>query len=232
MTRTSDRWLDLLGFATLILIIVGLYMAFLYAQTEVNMGLVYRIFFFHFGSIAAGMLAVIVVGIASIAYLRTNARKWDRVAEASAEIGVVFSTIGLITGSIWARPIWGVWWTWDPRLTTFLILWLIYIAYLMLRASARDDPRVARFAAVFGIIGVANVPIVIMSARIWRGISPVLFQQTADQQITFGLTPEMVQSLVVCIIAHLFLYFYILAYRTRLDSLRDQLVELRRARAQ
>jgi heme exporter protein C len=231
MTRNSDRWLDLLGFATLILIIVGLYMAFVYAQTEVNMGLVYRIFFFHFGSIAAGMFAVIVVGIASIAYLRTSARKWDRVAEASAEIGVVFSTIGLVTGSIWARPIWGVWWTWDPRLTTFLILWLIYIAYLMLRASARDDPRVARFAAVFGIIGVANVPIVIMSARIWRGISPVLFQQTAEQQFTFGLTPEMVQSLVVCISAHLFLFFYILAYRTRLDSLRDQLVELRRARA-
>jgi heme exporter protein C len=231
MTRNSDRWLDLLGFATLILIIVGLYMAFVYAQTEVNMGLVYRIFFFHFGSIAAGMFAVIVVGIASIAYLRTSARKWDRVAEASAEIGVVFSTIGLVTGSIWARPIWGVWWTWDPRLTTFLILWLIYIAYLMLRASARDDPRVARFAAVFGIIGVANVPIVIMSARIWRGISPVLFQQTAEQQFTFGLTPEMVQSLVVCIVAHLLLFFYILAYRTRLDSLRDQLVELRRARA-
>jgi heme exporter protein C len=153
------------------------------------------------------------------------------VAEASAEIGVVFSTIGLITGSIWARPIWGVWWTWDPRLTTFLIMWLIYIAYLMLRASARDDPRVARFAAVFGIVGVINIPIVIMSARIWRGISPVLFQQTAEQQITFGLTPEMGQTLAVCIFAHLLLFAWLLAHRTRLEALRDELMALRRARA-
>jgi heme exporter protein C len=231
MRRTSDRWVDLLGLATLVFILIGLYMAFMYAQTEINMGLVYRIFFFHFGAIAAGMVAVLVVGIASVGYLRTGARAWDRVAEASAEIGVVFSTIGLITGSIWARPIWGVWWTWDPRLTTFLIMWLIYIAYLMLRASARDDPRVARFAAVFGIVGVINIPIVIMSARIWRGISPVLFQQTAEQQITFGLTPEMGQTLAVCIFAHLLLFAWLLAHRTRLEALRDELMALRRARA-
>lgn len=231
MVRQSDRWLDLLGLATLLLMVSGLYMAFMYAQTEINMGLVYRIFFFHFGTIAAGIVAVLVVGIASIGYLRTGARAWDRVAEASAEIGVVFSTIGLITGSIWARPIWGVWWTWDPRLTTFLIMWLIYIAYLMLRASARDDPRVARFAAVFGIVGVINIPIVIMSARIWRGISPVLFQQTAEQQITFGLTPEMTQTLAVCIVAHLFLFAWLLVHCTRLEALRDEVVALRRARA-
>jgi len=230
MLRNS-RWLDLLGLTTLILIVVGLYMAFLYAQTEVNMGLVYRIFFFHFGSVAAGMGSSIVVGIASIGYLKTSARAWDRVAEASAEVGVVFSLIGLVTGSIWARPIWGVWWTWDPRLTTFLIMWLIYIAYLMLRASARDDPRVARFAAVYGILGMANVPIVTMSARVWRGISPVIFQQTEQQQFTFGLTPEMVQTLVVCIIAHLFLFAFLVAYRTRLDMVREELVTLRRALA-
>lgn len=230
MLRNS-RWLDLLGLTTLILIVVGLYMAFLYAQTEVNMGLVYRIFFFHFGSVAAGMGSSIVVGIASIGYLKTSARAWDRVAEASAEVGVVFSLIGLVTGSIWARPIWGVWWTWDPRLTTFLIMWLIYIAYLMLRASARDDPRVARFAAVYGILGMANVPIVTMSARVWRGISPVIFQQTEQQQFTFGLTPEMVQTLIVCIIAHLFLFAFLVAYRTRLDMVREELVTLRRALA-
>lgn len=230
MLRNS-RWLDLLGLTTLILIVVGLYMAFLYAQTEVNMGLVYRIFFFHFGSVAAGMGSSIVVGIASIGYLKTSARAWDRVAEASAEVGVVFSLIGLVTGSIWARPIWGVWWTWDPRLTTFLIMWLIYIAYLMLRASARDDPRVARFAAVYGILGMANVPIVTMSARVWRGISPVIFQQTEQQQFTFWLTPEMVQTLVVCIIAHLFLFAFLVAYRTRLDMVREELVTLRRALA-
>lgn len=228
MTRSSDRWLDLLGLATLVFLIAGLYMAFLYAPTEINMGLVYRIFFFHLGAVVAGFVAILLVAIAGIAYLRTNARKWDRIAEASGEIGVVFTIIALLMGSIWARPIWGVWWTWDPRLTSYLILLLIYIAYLMLRASARDDPRVARFSAVFGILGAINVPIVILSARIWRGISPVLFQESA-QGFTFGLTPEMTQTLFVCITAVVLLFFYLLVYRVRLEGLRDQVVALRRA---
>ncbi len=228
MSRPSDRRLDLLGLVTLAAIVVGLYMAFLYAPTEVNMGLVYRIFYFHLGSVTAGFLGILLVLIAGIAYLRTGSRAWDRVAEASAEIGVLFCTIVLISGSIWARPIWGVWWTWDPRLTSFLILWLIYIAYLMLRASARDDPRVARFSAVFGIVGALDVPIVIMSARLWRSISPVLFQETA-QGFTFGLTPEMVQTLMVCIVAFILLFFYLLINRVRLEELRDELVAVRRA---
>lgn len=230
MSRKSDGGLNLLGLATMIFVVAGLYMAFLYAPTEINMGLVYRIFYFHLGAVAAGFFAILVVLVAGIFYLRTSSRAWDRVAEGSAELGVVFCTIALVTGSIWARPIWGVWWTWDPRLTSFLILWLIYIAYLMLRASARDDPRVARFSAVFGIVGALDVPLVIMSARLWRSISPVLFQETA-QGFTFGLTPEMVQTLVVCITANLLLYFYLLAQRVRLETLRDEVIALRRARA-
>lgn len=228
MAKSSGRWLDLLGLATLVFIVVGLYMAFMYAPTEVNMGLVYRIFFFHLGAVASGFVGVLLVAVAGIVYLKTNSRAWDRVAEASAEIGVLFTFITLVSGSIWARPIWGVWWTWDPRLTSYLILFLIYIAYLMLRASARDDPRVARFSAVFGIIGAVNVPIVIVSARIWRGISPVLFQET-QQGFTFGLTPEMVQTLIVCIIAELLLFSYLLAQRIRLEEIRDELGVLKRA---
>ncbi len=230
MSRNSDRWLNVLGLATLVFIVAGLYMAFLYAPTEVNMGLVYRIFFFHLGAVTAGFIAILLVAIAGIAYLRTNQRAWDRVAEASAEIGVVFTFITLVSGSIWAKPIWGVWWTWDPRLTSYLILFLVYIAYLMLRASARDDPRVARFSAVFGIVGALMVPFVIASARLWRGISPVLFQETA-QGFTFGLTPEMVQTLMVCITAMLLLFFWLLAQRVRLESIRDDLMAIRRARA-
>jgi len=230
MSRNSNRWIDVLGLATLVFIVAGLYMAFLYAPTEVNMGLVYRIFYFHLGAVAAGFVAILLVAMAGVAYLRTNKRAWDRVAEASAEIGVVFTIIALLMGSIWAKPIWGVWWTWDPRLTSYLILLLIYIAYLMLRASARDDPRVARFSAVFGIVGALNVPIVIASARLWRSISPVLFQETA-QGFTFGLTPEMVQTLVVSIVAMLLLFFWLLAQRVRLGAIRDDLMAIRRARA-
>lgn len=230
MSNSSDRRLNLLGIATAVFIVGGLYMAFMYAPTEVNMGLVYRIFFFHLGTIAASFLAVTLVAIAGLAYLRTNSRQWDRIAEASAEIGIVFTTIALISGSIWAKPIWGVWWTWDPRLTSYLILWLIYIAYLMLRASARDDPRVARFSAVFGILGFVDVPIVIVSARYWRAISPVLFQANA-QGFTFGLTGEMVQTLMVCIIGFLLLFFWLLAQRVRLEALHDEVMSIRRARS-
>ena len=228
MTNKSDRRLDVLGIATLVFILAGLYMAFVYAPTEVNMGLVYRIFYFHLGAVAAGFIAIMIVAIAGIAYLRAGKRSWDRIAEASAEIGVMFTIIALLMGSIWAKPIWGVWWTWDPRLTSYLILLLIYIAYLMLRASARDDARVARFSAVFGIVGFIDVPIVIVSARYWRAISPVLFQENA-QGFTFGLTPEMVQTLVVCIIAYLLLFFWLLAQRVRLEALHDELISIRRA---
>lgn len=230
MGRSSDRRLDLLGAATLVFIVVGLYMAFLYAPTEIQMGLVYRIFFFHLGAVTAGFMGILGVLVAGIGYLRTGSRAWDRVAEASGELGVVFCTIVLITGSIWARPIWGVWWTWDPRLTSFFLLWLIYIAYLMLRASAPDDPRVARFSAVFGIVGAVDVPLVILSARLWRGISPVLFQETATG-FTFGLTPEMLQTLIVCIIAVVLLFFYLLVQRVRLAALQDEVIAIRRARA-
>lgn len=230
MSHNSNRWLDALGLATLVFTVVGLYMTFLYAPTETTMGLVYRIFFFHLGAVAAGFIAITLVAIAGIAYLRTGKRAWDRVAEASAEIGVVFTVIALLMGSIWAKPIWGVWWTWDPRLTSYLILLLIYIAYLMLRATARDDPRVARFSAAFGIIGFIDVPIVIVSARLWRSISPVLFQESA-QGFTFGLTPEMVQTLIVSITAMVLLFFWLLAQRVRLEAMRDDLLAIRRARA-
>ena len=230
MSNRSDRRLDVLGIATLVFILAGLYMAFMYAPTEVNMGLVYRIFFFHLGAVAAGFIAILIVAIAGIAYLRTSQRSWDRIAEASAEIGVLFTIIALLMGSIWAKPIWGVWWTWDPRLTSYLILLLIYVAYLMLRASARDDQRVARFSAVFGIIGFVDVPIVIVSARYWRAISPVLFQENA-QGFTFGLTPEMVQTLVVSIIGIVLLFFWLLAQRVRLEKLRDEVMSIRRAQS-
>ena len=230
MSKIPQRWLNLLALMTLALIIVGLYMAFLYAQTEARMGMVYRIFFFHLGAIIASTVAVLVVAVAGIGYLRTRSRAWDRVGEASAEIGVLFGTIGLVSGSIWARATWGAWWTWDPRLTTFLILWFIYVAYLMLRASARDDPRVARFCAVFGLIGAIDVPIVFLSARIWRGISPVLGQSTeAGPDYSFSLTPEMTQTLMVAITAYILLYLYLLIQRVRLEELRDDVLAIRRA---
>lgn len=218
----SSGFLDGLGWVTLVVITLGLYLAFVYAPTEAQMGSIQRIFYFHLGADSVGLGAILVAAVAGVIYLRTGGSKWDRISLASMELGFVFGAIALATGMIWARPIWGTWWTWDPRLTTFLILWLLYIAYLMLRASARDDPRMARLAAVFSIVGLADVPLVIIAPRIWRGISPVLFGVNDVQQFTFNMTPEMVQTLIVCIIGMVLLYIYLLGQRVRLEEMRDE----------
>ena len=219
MTRNSDRWLDLLGLATLVFIVVGLYMAFLYAQTEVNMGLVYRIFFFHFGAIAAGMVAVIIVGVASVGYLRTSARAWDRVAEAAAEIGVVFSIVGLITGSIWARPIWGVWWTWDPRLTTTAVLLLIYLGYLAIRRISDNPMRTARWCAVVGIVGFVDVPIVHLSVVWWRSLhqGPTVIRLGGPE-----IHGTMLLALLVWVGAFTLVYAYLMTLRLRVGRLEER----------
>ncbi len=218
----SPAWLNLLGWATLVVMVGALYLTFIYAPTEAQMGSIQRIFYLHMGADVVGLGAIIVAAVAGILYLRRGAAKYDRVALSSMELGFVFGAIALATGMIWARPVWGTWWTWDPRLTTFLILWLIYIAYLMLRATARDDPRMARLAAVFSIVGVADVPFVIIAPRIWRGISPVLFGVNDVQQFSFNMEPQMVVALVVSIIGMLMLYVYLLAQRARLEELRQE----------
>jgi heme exporter protein C len=224
--KRSSGWLDWLGWLTFVVITFGLYLAFVYAPTEEKMGSIQRIFYFHLGADTIGLGAIIVAAVAGIIFLKTGAAKWDRISLASMELGFVFGAIALATGMIWARPVWGTWWTWDPRLTTFLILWLLYIAYLMLRASARDDPRMARLAAVFSIVGLADVPLVIIAPRIWRGISPVLFGVNDVQQFTFNMTREMVQTLIVCIVGMVLLYIYLLAQRVQLEEIRAEVETL------
>src|SRR5207249_9746719 len=152
MMKKPSPWLDRLGLVTFVVVALALYLAFNYAPTEARMGSIQRIFYFHLGADVVGLGAIVVAAVAGVFYLKSGAAKWDRLAWASMELGFVFGAIALATGMIWARPVWGTWWTWDPRLTTFLILWLIYIAYLMLRASARDDPAMARIAAVFTFV--------------------------------------------------------------------------------
>ncbi len=224
--KKSSGWVDWLGWLTLVVITLGLYLAFVYAPTEEKMGSIQRIFYFHIGADTIGLGAIMVAAVTGGLFLRSGAAKWDRISLASMELGFVFGAIALATGMIWARPVWGTWWTWDPRLTTFLILWLIYIAYLMLRASARDDTRIARLAAVFAIVGLADVPLVIIAPRIWRGISPVLFGVNDVQQFTFNMTPEMLQTMIVCIVGMLLLYIYLLAQRVRLEEIRAEVEAL------
>ncbi|GIU98787.1 MAG: hypothetical protein KatS3mg014_0403 [Actinomycetota bacterium] len=160
--RTRRLW----GLLAAISLTVLLAMAFWYAPEDANQGPVQRIFYIHVPSAWIGFLAFAVVFVASIAFLATGARRFDELAASSAEVGIVFTTAVLITGPLWGRPIWGIYWTWDPRLTSFLMLWLIYLSYLVLRGYVPEPIRRARFSAVLGIVGFLDVPIVYLSARV------------------------------------------------------------------
>jgi heme exporter protein C len=201
-------------------ILGALAMAFLYAPTEKTMGDVQRIFYFHVPSAWASFVAFGVVAFASILFLKTSKTKWDVLAKSSAEVGILFLTIVLITGPLWAKPVWNVYWTWDARLTTSFILWLIFIAYLMLRSYVSDKERGARFAAVFGIIGFLDVPIVYMSIRWWRTLHPSPVVGGGDGS---GLATPMLQTLLFSVGAFTLLFITLLIMRNRSALLANQI---------
>lgn len=209
--RTRRLW----GLLTAVTIPVLLAMAFWYAPEDANQGAAQRIFYIHVPSAWIGFLAFAVVFVASIAFLATGARRWDDLAASSAEVGVVFTSAVLITGPLWGRPVWGVYWTWDPRLTSFLMLWLIYLSYLVLRGYVPEPTRRARFSAVLGIVGFLDVPIVYLSARWWRSEHPTQFVVEGGD-----LPAEMLVTMLVGVVAFTFLYLYLLSVRRRVARLR------------
>src|SRR5215468_6806665 len=213
-----------------IVMVFAILLVFIYAPNEQMQGIVQKIFYFHVSSSVTAFLAFFLVFVASIMYLWKNAEWWDAVALSAAEIGVVFCTLVLITGPIWARPIWGTWWSWDPTLTFTLVLWLIYVAYLMLRLETSDLKR-ARFAAILGIGGFVDVPLIRWSVEKWRTLhpKPVLIQEGG----TTGLTFAMLVTFLVCLGAFLLLFFYLLRERASvarsqhaLEVLRHEIDEL------
>ncbi|MDZ7374124.1 MAG: cytochrome c biogenesis protein [candidate division KSB1 bacterium] len=220
--QQSGRYrLDLiLWLAATASVALALYFALLFAPTERTMGHVQRIFYFHVASAWVAFLAFFVVFVASVLYLATRDLRHDVLAASSAEIGVLFTTLVLTTGPLWAKPVWNTYWTWDPRLTTTLILWLIYIAYLMLRSFVGEDEKAARFAAVFGIVGFADVPIVYLSIRLWRTLHPKPVIGGAEGS---GLHPTMLIALLVCLTAFALLYLCLLRLRIRLERVQRQL---------
>src|SRR5450759_1044846 len=141
-----------------LLLAAASYGALIWAPTEATMGLVQRIFYFHVSSAWTGFIAFILVFVGSVAYLRTRALKWDWLSVASAEVGVVFFTVVLVTGPIWAKPVWGIWWTWDARLTSAFLLWVLFVSYLLLRTLVDEPERRAMVAAVFGIFASLDIP--------------------------------------------------------------------------
>jgi len=216
---------NIIGAASLVLFIVAIYMAFLYAPTEVSMGPVQRIFYFHVSFAWTSFIAFFVTFAASGMYLLTRKRLWDIVASSSVELGVAFACIILTTGPIWARPVWGAYWTWDPRLVTTLILLFIFSAYLMLRGAIEEETKRGRYSAVIGIIGFLDVPIVYFSVNWWsRTIHPDVIKPEGA-----AMHPHMLQSLYVALIAVTLFYFFALFRRIRLEELRDEVRELRKS---
>lgn len=204
----------LIDYIAFVLIIIALYFAFIFAPVEKVMGVVQKIFYFHVASAWIAFFAFFVTFICSIFLLATNKYIFDDIASSSAEIGIVFCSIVLITGPIWAKPIWGTWWTWDPRLTTTLILWFIYVGYLMLRKFLDEDDKKAKFSAAVGIIGFIDIPIVFLSIRWWRTIHPNVLQKGGG-----GLHPDMLTSLIVSVIAFTFLYLMLMNKNLKIKNL-------------
>jgi heme exporter protein C len=226
--QPAGRNLKILNIVAAILMLAATALVFFYAPEERQMGEVQRIFYFHVPSAIMSFLAFFVTLIAGVAYLARRKPVWDQVASASVEIGLFFTLSAMVSGSIWARPIWNTWWTWDPRLTTYTIMALIYIAYLMLRQGIEDPERRARFAAVYGIVGFISVPITFESIRWWRTIHPVIIGATnAGAKGQFDMTPRMTQVLLFSFAAFTVLYFCFLFNRLRLSRLQDRVEQMK-----
>ena len=215
MKRTSFTALFAVAFA---LMMAAIYTVFIFAPEDQTMGVVQRIFYFHIALALVPYLAFLVVCIASILYLSKRERKWDVMAATSAEVGVIFDTLVLITGPFWGRVAWGVYWTWEPRLTTSLIVWLLYIAYLLLRKSVGEQEKRARFAAVFGIVAFVSVPINFMAIRWWRTIHPIVLKASGME-----LSPDMRVAMFVSIIAFTVLYVLLMRLRTGIENSNEEL---------
>ena len=224
MKKIKQDWLGIvligLSCAT---VLVALGMVFLYAPREATMGDVQRIFYFHVASAWVGFFAFFVTFVGGIVYLAQGTRRWDILAVSSVEIGLTFITMVLITGALWAKPAWGTYWTWEPRLTISAVQMLIYVAYVMLRTAIESPERKARFAAVYGIAAFVTVPLSWFAIRWWRTIHPDVL--TSGEGM--ALTSPMVHTLLFSIAAFTLLYVTLLRQRIRLERAADALLQLR-----
>lgn len=204
------------------LVPVTLYLIFQIAPTEQKMGVVQRIFYYHVPSAMMAFLGVGLCALMSLLYLLKRDRRFDIAAHAAAELGVLFCSIVLLTGPIWARPIWGVWWTGEVRLTSTLVLWLIYVGYLVLRQNADDRDQAARWGAIIGIVGALDMPIIYKSVEWWRGLHPKVLKISGGG----GLDPMMEKILMLCTVTFLFLFATLYLLRFRVGRLQDEIDEM------
>jgi heme exporter protein C len=196
-------------------------MSLVVAPPDAEQGNVQRLMYIHVPAAWLAYLSFAVVFVASIAYLVTKKSRWDRIAAASAEIGVLFTALTIALGSLWGKPVWGTWWTWDPRLTTTAILLLIYAGYLAVRRLPDSPTRRARWAAVVGIVGFLDVPVVQLSVTWWRGLhqGPTVRLLQAPT-----IAPIMLAALLVGVLAFTLTYLYLIVLRLRVGRLEERAV--------
>ena len=228
-----DKIAKALNWVAAILILLTLLMAFFYAPTERTMGNVQRILYFHVGSAWVASIAFFVALVSGALYLRKPDKRWDTISVASVEIGLAFTTMAIASGSIWGRPAWNTWWIWSPRLTSITILWLVYVAYFMLRGAIDDPEKRGRFAAVYVIAAFVTVIFTFLSIRILRDIHPVVVGTASEaaeggSEFASGLdSAKMGMTLTLSTFSFTVLYVAWLVNRYRLQMLMDDAAALK-----
>jgi heme exporter protein C len=221
-----NKVLGILNVLSAVMVAIAIYLVFAVAPTERTMGLSQRIFYFHVGSGWVGAAAFLVALVAGVGVLRTGDRKWDRLAASAVEVGFVFITMIIVTGSIWGKAAWNTWWTWSPRLTSAAVMWLVYVAYFMLRNAMDDPDKQARFAAVYAIVGFITVIGTFLSIRLLKDIHPTLFGSGADVE-GGGLATGMYLPFFFSLATFTVLGITLTWHRIRLSRLADEIAELR-----
>jgi heme exporter protein C len=220
--------LKILDVVSIILLGIAAYLALVFAPTELVMGDVQRVFYFHIGTAWTALLGFILAAVFSVVYLIKKDSKWDRLQVAAIEVSMVFFFITIVLGSIWARPAWNTWWTWDPRLTTAAVTELIYIAYFMLRQGIDDPDRRARFGAVYALIGGISAPITFFAIRLFRTIHPVVIGgQNAAAQGGFNMTADMRVAFFFALFTFTIIFIDLFWNRIRLGNLQDRVEQLK-----
>ncbi len=221
----QPRALKVMNVLSVLLVLVAFLLAMFYAPLEKVMGEVQRVFYFHVATAWVGMLGFIVAAVVAVIYLRTQNLKWDVIGLASVEISLVFFLIAIVLGSIWARPAWGTWWTWEPRLTTAAILEMVYLAYLLLRQGIEDPDRRARFGAVYTLLGGLSVPLTFVSIRIFRTIHPVVIGGGGSEKMS--MTGSMVGTMLFSIAVFSLVFITLFWHRVRLGQFSDYVEQLK-----
>jgi len=216
MNNKSYGFTDYLGLVAMMMLFIALVLVYGYAPMEKTMGMAQKIFYFHVPSAFMAFISFGVVFVASILYLKSKNDKYDRVAVSAAEVGTLFALLVLLTGPIWARSAWGVWWTWEPRLTTTLILFLIFIGYLMLRNYGAIGKQMKKYSAVVGIVGFLDVPIVYVSINWWA-------PEVTNHPQGLELEPSMKFALTFSFITFSILLLFLILKRVDLERLRNEL---------